>query len=69
MGVDRAVHVQVDQKEYESLQPLAVAKLLCKVIEKEKINLVILGKQAIDDDANQTGQMTAALLGWPQVST
>ena len=67
MGADRAVHVQVDDKQYESLQPLAVAKILSKVAKKENIGLVIVGKQAIDGDCNQTGQMTAALLGWPQV--
>jgi len=62
MGADRGIHVLSDQE----LQPLAVAKLLKAVIEKEKPELVILGKQAIDDDCNQTGQMLAALLGWSQ---
>ncbi|WP_142850580.1 electron transfer flavoprotein subunit beta/FixA family protein, partial [Telmatospirillum sp. J64-1] len=62
MGADRGVLVQSD----EELQPLAVAKLLKAVAEKEQPQLVILGKQAIDDDSNQTGQMLAALLGWPQ---
>src|SRR5690606_36919565 len=52
----------------EDLQPLAVAKLLKAVVEKEQAGLVILGKQAIDDDSNQTGQMLAALLGWPQAT-
>ena len=50
------------------LQPLAVAKLLKAIVAKEKPDLVILGKQAIDDDCNQTGQMLAALLGWPQAT-
>jgi electron transfer flavoprotein beta subunit len=50
------------------LQPLAVAKLLKAVVDKEQPGLVIVGKQAIDDDANQTGQMLAALLGWPQAT-
>jgi len=50
------------------LQPLAVAKLLKSIVEREKPGLVILGKQAIDDDSNQTGQMLAALLGWPQAT-
>src|SRR5213596_927945 len=59
---DRAIHVQTDVE----LQPLAVAKLLLAVARKENPQLVILGKQAIDDDCNQTGQMLAALLGWPQ---
>ncbi len=62
MGADRGIHVQTDQE----LQPLAVAKLLEAIIAKEQPELVILGKQAIDDDCNQTGQMLAALLGWPQ---
>src|SRR5690349_5742102 len=59
IGADRAILVETDVE----LQPLAVAKLLQKIIEREKPNLAILGKQAIDDDANQTGQMLAALLG------
>ncbi|MBL8689702.1 MAG: electron transfer flavoprotein subunit beta/FixA family protein [Rhodospirillaceae bacterium] len=62
MGADRGIHVQTDAE----LQPLAVAKLLKAVVEKEQPKLVILGKQAIDDDCNQTGQMLAALLGWSQ---
>jgi electron transfer flavoprotein beta subunit len=64
MGADRGIHVKTD----DELQPLAVAKLLKAVIEVEKPGLVILGKQAIDDDSNQTGQMVAALLGWPQAT-
>ncbi|KAG8167328.1 hypothetical protein KVR01_003017 [Diaporthe batatas] len=66
MGADRAIHVDV--KEGEDLEPLTVAKLLQKTVEAEKSNLVILGKQSIDDDANQTGQMLAGLLGWPQAT-
>jgi electron transfer flavoprotein beta subunit len=62
IGADRAILVETDVE----LQPLAVAKLLKAVIDKEKPDLVICGKQAIDDDANQTGQMLAALIGWPQ---
>ncbi|KJH66082.1 electron transfer flavoprotein subunit beta/FixA family protein [Chromobacterium violaceum] len=62
MGADRAILVETDVE----LQPLAVAKLLKAVADKEQPQLVILGKQAIDDDANQTGQMTSALLGWSQ---
>jgi len=62
MGADRGIHVVTDAE----LQPLAVAKLIKAVVEKEKPELVILGKQAIDDDCNQTGQMLAALLGWSQ---
>jgi electron transfer flavoprotein beta subunit len=62
MGADRAILVETDAE----LQPLAVAKLLKAVAARESAGLVILGKQAIDDDANQTGQMLAALLDWPQ---
>jgi electron transfer flavoprotein beta subunit len=62
MGADRGIHVKTD----DELQPLAVAKLLKALVEKESPDLVILGKQAIDDDSNQTGQMLAALLDWPQ---
>ena len=64
IGADRAVLVHTDAE----LQPLAVAKLLKAVVQKESPQLVILGKQAIDDDANQTGQMLAALLNWPQAT-
>ena len=64
MGADRGIHVQTDAE----LQPLAVAKLLKAVVAKEQPGLVILGKQAIDDDCNQTGQMLAGLLGWPQAT-
>lgn len=64
IGADRAILVQTDVE----LQPLAVAKLLKAVVDKEQPGLVILGKQAIDDDANQTGQMLAALLDWPQAT-
>jgi electron transfer flavoprotein beta subunit len=64
LGADRAVLVETDVE----LQPLAVAKLLKALAEKEAPKLIILGKQAIDDDANQTGQMLAALLGWPQAT-
>jgi len=62
IGADRAIHVMTDIE----LQPLGVAKALKKIVEKEKPDLVIMGKQAIDDDCNQTGQMLAALLNWPQ---
>ncbi len=62
MGADRGILVLSDAE----LQPLAVAKLLKAIVEREDPALVILGKQAIDDDSNQTGQMLAALLGWPQ---
>jgi electron transfer flavoprotein beta subunit len=62
MGADRGIHVKSD----EDLEPLAVAKLLKALVDKESPELVLLGKQAIDDDSNQTGQMLAALLGWSQ---
>jgi electron transfer flavoprotein beta subunit len=64
IGADRAILVETN----EELQPLAVAKLLQAIARKESPQLVILGKQAIDDDSNQTGQMLAALLGWPQAT-
>jgi len=64
IGADRAILVDTA----EELQPLAVAKLLKALVDKEQPQLVILGKQAIDDDCNQTGQMLAALLGWPQAT-
>ncbi|XP_053613256.1 electron transfer flavoprotein subunit beta [Plodia interpunctella] len=66
MGADRAIHVEISGPEYETLQPLHVAKILSKLTQDEKADLVIVGKQAIDDDSNQTAQMTAALLDWPQ---
>ncbi|MEE9250498.1 MAG: electron transfer flavoprotein subunit beta/FixA family protein, partial [Alphaproteobacteria bacterium] len=62
MGADRGIHILSEAE----LQPLAVAKLLKAIVEKESPELVIAGKQAIDDDCNQTGQMLAALLGWSQ---
>ena len=62
MGADRGILVKTDQ----AVEPLAVAKILKKIVEQESPQLVILGKQAIDDDCNQTGQMLAALLGWPR---
>jgi electron transfer flavoprotein beta subunit len=64
MGADRAILIETDQPP----QPLAVAKLLKALAEKENPQLFILGKQAIDDDNNQTGQMLSALLGWPQAT-
>ena len=76
MGADRALHVVVEadagatkeSADTGDLEPLGVAKLLAKVARDEERNLVILGKQSIDDDANQTGQMLAGLLGWPQAT-
>ncbi|KAL9128536.1 MAG: hypothetical protein Q9217_002801 [Psora testacea] len=69
MGADRSIHVEVPTNDAAGeLEPLGVAKLLKKVVEEEGRNLVILGKQSIDDDANQTGQMLAGLLGWGQAT-
>ncbi|MGY9057392.1 MAG: electron transfer flavoprotein subunit beta/FixA family protein, partial [Alphaproteobacteria bacterium] len=62
MGADRGIHVLSD----DPLEPLAVAKMLKAIADKEEPQLIIVGKQAIDDDSNQTGQMTSALLGWSQ---
>lgn len=62
IGADRAIHIETDI----AVEPLGVAKLLMAVVDEEKPDLVIMGKQAIDDDCNQTGQMLAALLGWSQ---
>lgn len=64
MGADRGILVNADTE----IQPLAAAKIIQKIVEKEQPNLVILGKQAIDDDSNQTGQMLSAILGWPQAT-
>ena len=64
VGADRGIHVKIDG----ILEPLAVAKLLQKIVDKEKPDLVFMGKQAIDDDCNQTGQMLSALLNWPQAT-
>ena len=73
MGADDAIHVDIpDKSSTGPLEPLAVSKILKTIINKEegdnKIGLVILGKQAIDDDASQTGQMLAGLLDWPQAT-
>jgi electron transfer flavoprotein alpha/beta subunit len=68
MGADRAIHVEVKEGEVDGLEPLTVAKMLAAAAAKEKSNLVILGKQSIDDDACQTGQMLAGLLGWSQAT-
>merc|ERR1712061_132365 len=68
-GADRAIHIKTTMRTDQELQPLAVAKLLAKVVEKENPNLVLLGKQAIDDDSNQTGSMLAGLMDWPQAGS
>ena len=64
VGADRGIHVKVDG----ILEPLAVSKILQKIVDKEKPELVFMGKQAIDDDCNQTGQMLSAILNWPQAT-
>ena len=66
MGADRAILVQTPDDVGSEVEPLAVAKILAKIASDEQPGMIILGKQAIDDDSNQTGQMLAALLGWPQ---
>ena len=64
MGADRGIHVKTDK----DLEPLAISKIISKVAEEEKPSIILMGKQAIDDDSNQTGQMTSALLNWPQAT-
>ncbi len=64
VGADRGIHVKADG----AIEPLAVSKILKKIVDKEKPDLVFMGKQAIDDDCNQTGQMLSALLDWPQAT-
>lgn len=68
MGADRAFHIDVPDSADGGPEPLTIAKMLKGVVEKENINLVLLGKQAIDGDQGQTGQMLAGLLGWPQAT-
>ena len=64
MGADRGIHIKTDN----DLEPLAISKIISKVAEEEKPSIILMGKQAIDDDSNQTGQMTSALLSWPQAT-
>ena len=64
VGADKGIHVKADSY----IEPLGIAKILKKIVEKEKPDMVFLGKQAIDDDCNQTGQMLAAMLNWPQAT-
>eukprot|EP00511_Aplanochytrium_stocchinoi_P002943 CAMPEP_0204824402 /NCGR_PEP_ID=MMETSP1346-20131115/2426_1 /ASSEMBLY_ACC=CAM_ASM_000771 /TAXON_ID=215587 /ORGANISM="Aplanochytrium stocchinoi, Strain GSBS06" /LENGTH=254 /DNA_ID=CAMNT_0051951545 /DNA_START=180 /DNA_END=943 /DNA_ORIENTATION=- len=68
MGADSGIHITTDMRTDQELQPLAVSKLLKSIVEKETPDIVVLGKQAIDDDSNQTGQMLAGLLDWPQAT-
>jgi len=68
MGVDRSILVKTDMRTDQELQPLAVAKVIKEIVEKEKPDIVLVGKQSIDDDSNQTGQLLAGMLGWPQAT-
>jgi len=68
MGADRGIHVEMTAADMDKLQPLHVSKILANLVAKEKADIVILGKQAIDDDTNATAQMTSALLDWPQAT-
>lgn len=68
LGADKAIHVEVSAKDYADVQPIHISKILAKLAVQEKVDMVLVGKQAIDDDCNQTGQMTAAYLKWPQAT-
>lgn len=68
IGADRAIHVQTDIRTDNDLQPLAIAKIFKHLASKEKIDLILVGKQSIDGDNCQTGPMTAGLLGWSQAT-
>ena len=68
MGADRGIHVDVPADKMDTCQPIHISKIFAKLAEKEKADIVMLGKLAIDDDSNQSAQMTASLLDWPQVS-
>lgn len=65
MGADKGIHVEISGSEYETLQPIHVSKLMAKLAQEEKADLIIVGKQAIDDDSNQTAQMIGGILDWP----
>ncbi|XP_029178630.1 electron transfer flavoprotein subunit beta [Nylanderia fulva] len=65
MGADRGIHVEISGPDYQTLQPIHISKILAKLAQDEKVDLIIVGKQAIDDDNNQTAQMTAGVLDWP----
>lgn len=68
MGADKAIYVNTELRHDTLLQPLVVAKVLKYFVHRDKYDIVILGKQAVDDDFNQTGQMLAGLLDWPQAT-
>ena len=65
MGADKGIHVEIPNPDYENLQPIHVSKILAKLAESEKADMIIVGKQAIDDDCNQTAQMIGGILDWP----
>ena len=66
MGADRGIHVEVPAEEMQTLQPIHVSKILAELAKKQEADIVLLGKLAIDDDSNQTAQMTSSILDWPQ---
>ncbi|CAK60512.1 unnamed protein product (macronuclear) [Paramecium tetraurelia] len=68
LGADKAIHVTTEARIDQAVQPLDVANILAKLVERDNYNLVLMGKQSIDDDFNQTGQMLAGLLDWPQAT-
>lgn len=68
MGADRGIHVKVEKEDYEKMRSLSVAKILAKVAEEQSAEVILVGKQAIDGDHNQTGQMVAGILDWPQAT-
>lgn len=68
MGADRAIHFLVEPKEYELLQPIHISKILSKIAKANNVDLIMVGKQAIDDDSNHTAQMVASILNWPQAT-
>lgn len=67
-GADKAIHIEIDQNTANSLEPIHVAKTIAKIAKDDNFDAVFVGKQAIDDDANQTGQLVAGLLNWPQAT-
>eukprot|EP00096_Caligus_rogercresseyi_P002009 TRINITY_DN1360_c1_g1_i2.p1 TRINITY_DN1360_c1_g1~~TRINITY_DN1360_c1_g1_i2.p1 ORF type:complete len:252 (+),score=88.62 TRINITY_DN1360_c1_g1_i2:78-833(+) len=66
MGADRGIHIEVSPLEVETILPIQISKMFSEIAKKEEIDMVLLGKQAIDDDCNQTAQMMASFLNWPQ---
>ena len=68
LGADRGIHITTDMRTDQEMQPLAVSKILSNVVEEESPDVVIVGKQSIDGDANQTGQILAGISGWPQAT-